>query len=767
MKTRVKTLSHLFIFRCRIYSILSAVIGICLFRISATAQEINAYKTVSSGIYSNPAIWHIFDGTSWVPALAKPSNTNDIYIDQTHLVTLTGNEQAKSVFINSETSAGQKLNLNSRELEIYGSLNAFSGPAPGLPSGTWNSQNWIGNSIGSRLIFKGNSRTIIRKNHWSGFTINSRYSVIFDPGIGQELVIEEPFKAVQFTVRSGTVIQKLDSTIIPALCASLSFNNETTVYGAGPFGTLTVESGATFLSQCNLGILFRSATVSAGLFDLQSGGRLILEGQNPRMEAATFQLDGSVIFRGGSAPKTFLSSSYTDASIPNQVTDLELQGNQNLSIPSPFFVQGNITQSGLGAILASPTDLHFIGNLTQTIEGFALTTRNLTVNKTGGRVNLNQNLTITQTLSMIDGILNFNENSLFVNSSSIGGINYASGSWERLGEIHYFSLPATLNETNATFPFADRYQKGTRSVQLLGNTSGEDLRISFTEYDGAEYNSGFDDNDGTPILYRLFSYFNFYGLTSNSNPVELRISADNLIVDQVDDLRIVGTGYAAPGNHLPGLDPTLLWARRDLTFSQLEGVNFTVGSFRTLSVLPVTWLTVEAKRSFSKVELSWKLASEEGNKEFEIYRSTNPQKEWKMLGKIASKGDSNEPVVYSFDDFDSYPNQIAYYRIKQIDFSGNYSWSNVIASSPINFEESHFQIFPNPYRNGRIRIIVNSELFSENTQMEVFDIQGQLLKSLNWSESECSNFLESLNPGIYLIRLKSIHGQKSIRWVRQ
>jgi hypothetical protein len=743
-----------------------AVIEICLLRISATAQEINAYKTIGSGIYSNPAIWQVFDGSAWVPALTKPSTTNDIYIDQTHLVSLTTNEQAKSVFINAETGANQKLNLAGFALEIYGSLNAFSGAAPGLPSGTWNSQNWIGNSIGSRLIFKGNSRTIIRKNHWSGFTINSRYSVIFDPDEGQELVIEEPFKAVQFTVRSGTVIQKLDTSVIPSECASLSFNNEATEYGAGPFGTLSVESGATFVSQCNLGILFRSASVSAGLFDLQSGGQLILEGQNPRMEATTFQLDGSVIFRGGSAPKAFLSSSYTDASIPNQVTDLELEGNQNLSIPTPFFVKGNITQSGLGAILTNPTHLHFVGNLTQNIQGFALTARNLTVNKTGGRVNLNQNLTITQTLSMINGILNFNENSLFVNSSSIGGINYTSGSWERLREIHYFSLPATLNETNATFPFADRYQKGIRSVQLLGNTGGENLRISFTEYDGAEYNSGFDDNDGTPILYRLFSYFNFYGLTPNSNPVELRISADNLIVDQVDDLRIVGTGYAAPGNHLPGLDPTLLWARRSLIFSELEGINFTVGSFRTLSVLPVTWMTFEAKRNFSKVALSWKLASEEGNKEFEIYRSTNPQKEWKILGKIASKGDSSEPVVYSFDDLEIYPNQIAYYKIKQIDFLGNYSWSKVIASSPIDFEENDFQIFPNPYHSGRIRIIVNSELFSENTQMEVFTMQGQLLRSLNWSETECSTFLETLNPGVYLIHLNGIHGQKTIRWVR-
>jgi hypothetical protein len=167
------------------------------------------------------------------------------------------------------------------------------------------------------------------------------------------------------------------------------------------------------------------------------------------------------------------------------------------------------------------------------------------------------------------------------------------------------------------------------------------------------------------------------------------------------------------------------------------------------------------------VALKWELASEEGNKEFEIYRSSNPQKEWKILGKVDSKGDSNEPVDYSFDDYDIHPNQPGYYRIKQIDFSGNFSWSKTIASSPIYFQEKHFQIFPNPYRSGRIRVLIDTEFFQENMQLEVFSIQGQLLKTLNWSESDYSSFLESLYPGTYLIRLKDITGQKTIRWVRQ
>jgi hypothetical protein len=694
---------------------------------------------------------------------------NDIYIDQKHLVTLTANEQAKSVFINAETGADKKLNLSGFALEIYGSLNAFAGAAPGTPSGTWNSQNWIGDLIGSRLIFRGTSRTIIRKNHWSGFTTNSRYSIIIDPGIGQELTIEAPFKAVQFTIRSGTLVQKLDSSVNPAVCASISFNTETTIYGVGPFGTLIIENGAKFISQCNAGILFRSASgsISAGLVDLQSGGELILEGSNPRMEAATYQLNGTVIFRGGTIPKTFLTSSFSDAGTPNRVTNLELRGNQNLSLPGTFFVQGDLIQSGLGAILTSPTDLHFVGGLTQNISGFALTSQNLIVNKSGGRVNLNQNLAVTQTFSMVSGIVNFNDNNLSINSSSIGGLVYTSGSWERLREVQYFSLPSILNASNATFPFADRHQKGIRSVKLLGNTGGENLRIRFTEYLGAEYNSNFNDNDGIPILYRLYSYFSFFGMTANSNPLELRISADNLIVDQVDDLRIVATGYAAPGTHLPGLDPVLLWARRSLTFSQLEGINYTVGSFRTLSILPVTWLSFDGQRKSKEIQLTWKVAADIAESTYEVFRSENGFTDWKNIGSLTNQKNSEIPVYHQFSDLDSYPFQNYYYRIKQTDLLPGSSWSQVILIKALLTATRSIQISPNPYSGGSIRINIPAELDFLQSELTILDFAGKLYFQGSFNQLTLEQRLLRLPTGIYLIRIDNSESAVHIRWIKR
>lgn len=763
MNTRFKTLSHFSFFKRRIYSILLAVLIYCLPANLIRAQEINSFKTIGSGNYDNPTIWEVFNGVSWGVSLVQPSFMNDIYIDQKHLVTLTANEQAKSVFINAETNAGQKLNLSGFALEIYGSLNAFSGAAPGSPSGTWNSQNWIGNSIDSKLVFRGNSRTILLRTAWSGLTTNSRYSVIFDPDPGVELIIESTFKALDFTIRSGTLVQKLSISG----CASLSFNNETINSGVGPFGVLRIENGAKLVSECDAGILFRSASISAHIFDLQEGGELILEGSNPRIEAATYQLNGTVIFRGGTIPKTFLSSSFSDAGTPNRVTNLELRGNQNLSLPGTFFVQGDLIQSGLGAILTSPTDLHFVGDLNQNISGFALTSQNLIVNKSGGRVNLNQNLAVTQTFSMVSGIVNFNDNNLSINSSSIGGLVYTSGSWERLREVQYFSLPSILNASNATFPFADRHQKGIRSVKLLGNTGREDLRIRFTEYLGAEYNSNFNDNDGIPIRYRLYSYFSFFGMTANSDPLELRISADNLIVDQVDDLRIVSTGYAAPGTHLPGLDPVLLWARRSLTFSELEGINYTIGSFRTLSILPVTWLSFDGERKSKEIRLTWKVASNTAESTYEIFRSENGFTDWKNIGSLTNHKNSEIPVYHQFSDLDSYPFQNYYYRIKQTDFLPGSSWSQVILIKALLSATRSIQISPNPYSGGSIRVNIPAGLDFVQSELTILDFAGKLYFQGSFNQLILEQRLLRLPAGIYLIRIDNSESAAHIRWVKR
>ncbi|WBL43066.1 T9SS type A sorting domain-containing protein [Algoriphagus halophytocola] len=731
-------------------------------------QEINAYKTVGNGNYNNPSTWNVFDGVTWQAASSKPTHVNDIYIDVGHRLTLTGDEEAKSVFINAQTSAGQKLNLNGYNLDIYGSLQAFDGAAPGTPSGTWNSQNWIGNSSSSSLTFKGSTRVIIPLNSWSGFSTQSRYSVIFEADPGNIFTIEEPIKAVRFTIRSGIVYQKLDTTVLPNFCPTLSFNTETSYYPAGVFGNFVIEDGGTLLTDCNEDIIFRSASVSANLFDLQSGGTLILEGTNPKIEAANFQMDGKVIFRGGATTKSLPAPTFADAGAITSFHDLEIEGNRNVQLPPTLTITGDMTQTGTGEFLSNTSHITFEGDVDQEISGFAFSPLDLTINKSDGEVRFEQDVSVQGSLSMQNGRLNFLDNSLTINSSSSGLLDYQGGSWENLASFTYANPPSTFNSDNGTFPFGDRYQGGVRKVQLLGTHSGGNLTVDYTEYRGADYNAGFVDTDNTPILYRLYSYFNFSGLNSSSNPLELRISADKLIVDEPEDLRLVCTGYAAPGSHKESSDETNLWAIRELTFDDLPGKNFTVGSFRTLSILPATWLSVQAERLGNAGLVKWSVAQHNAHDKFEIYRSSDPIGFRTKIAELSTNEDSEQVGYYSFLDYDYLLNTENYYIIKLIDETGNWSWSPVARLKNPTFKKiEQAYISPNPHRSGKITVWFPDQFNPTNSKVLVHTAQGNLLRSFSYEPFLLSSELESLQAGLYLCTFVGEDTTLKVRWIKK
>lgn len=744
---------------------MSAFGVMCLTCAVLYAQETGAFRTVSTGNFNNLTIWEIFDGSTWAAASFLPNQNHDIYIEQTHTLTLTQNEAVKSLFINAEAGAGQKLNLNGFNLDVYGSLQGFDGAAPGTPNRAWNSINWIGDSPTSTITFRGNSRVIIPLNTWSAQSDRSRYSVIFDPGSGQTLIIEEAFKALSFIIRSGTVLQRLDTSVTPGNCPTFSFNTETTVFGPGPFGELIIEPGAQLISECNDEILFRSGSVSALQFVLQNGAELILEGETPEIEAANFQLNGTIIHRGGSSTKTFLASTYPDAAIPNAIRNLELQGSEDLILPSDLFILGDLRQSGTGEISATSSHLYFVGNGDQQIENFLLTSQNMSLNKPAGDLTIEADLNVTETLYLQSGSLDLNGNTLTVNSSGLGGINYSGGTWKNANSFIYSNLPTTLTATNGTFPFEDVANGGERLVQLLGTTAGGDLEITFTEFEGADFNAGFQDTDGTDILYRLFSYFQFSGFNPSPNLLELRISADQLIVDDVDDLRIVGTGYAAPGNNISGLDPIRLWARREVPINDFSGINFTIGSFRTLSILPIEFFDFEASWKESVPEIRWKVRDEKAG-QFEVYRSENPKETWNLLGVVES--DPENQGRYDWQDVTAKKFKTYFYRIKHMEETTDLiSWSTTVRLKPIKSIPENGIIYPNPYTTGPLHLKLPPEIDPQTAEIKVFHKNGTSIIQESLDSPQLISDLKRLRPGLYFIQINSSEIQLNFRWIRE
>ena len=147
-------------------------------------------------------------------------------------------------------------------------------------------------------------------------------------------------------------------------------------------------------------------------------------------------------------------------------------------------------------------------------------------------------------------------------------------------------------------------------------------------------------------------------------------------------------------------------------------------------IVPVEMITFTASVRNSQVQLLWSTASELNNRGFEIERSVNDASNFTSVGFVDGKGNSTEINYYSFNDNPqvSGANQI-YYRLKQIDFDGTSTYSNIVnVSYDVPAEFVLNQNYPNPFNPATtISYFVPKEGF---VSLKVYDFLGREVKTL-------------------------------------
>ncbi|MBN8571232.1 MAG: T9SS type A sorting domain-containing protein [Ignavibacteria bacterium] len=142
------------------------------------------------------------------------------------------------------------------------------------------------------------------------------------------------------------------------------------------------------------------------------------------------------------------------------------------------------------------------------------------------------------------------------------------------------------------------------------------------------------------------------------------------------------------------------------------------------SLLPVELSTFTSSVNGSNVKLHWSTVNEQNNSGFEIQRTNANENNWKKISFIQGNGTTNENKNYSYEDRNIVSGKYQY-RLKQIDFNGNYEYhslaNEVEIGVPKKFNLS--QNYPNPF-NPSTKI--NYELPITNyVSIKVFDLTGK------------------------------------------
>jgi hypothetical protein len=189
----------------------------------------------------------------------------------------------------------------------------------------------------------------------------------------------------------------------------------------------------------------------------------------------------------------------------------------------------------------------------------------------------------------------------------------------------------------------------------------------------------------------------------------------------------------------------------------------TFGSFGIGSnnALPVKLLTFLGVKKLNSVDLNWKTAVEINAKEFQVERLDLNNK-FIQIGKVNASGNSNKVLAYSFNDKDILLTQkVNYYRLKMVDFDGNFKYSNTIKVAENSSKT--FVLYPNP-TVGKLNII-SENINLATASYKITNIIGETVKVGNSSIEEID--VKELSSGIYMVTLTDSNETISVKFVKQ
>ncbi len=201
-----------------------------------------------------------------------------------------------------------------------------------------------------------------------------------------------------------------------------------------------------------------------------------------------------------------------------------------------------------------------------------------------------------------------------------------------------------------------------------------------------------------------------------------------------------------------------------IAYYYIDDICLTPSSGSGCAVLPVTFKSFKGNYSGRETELNWVTASETNNDYFSVEKSADG-KTFETTGEVKGSGISVSEQEYSFTDYYPYPGS-CYYRLKETDYNGNHTYSNVISVTTARCDFLQADISPNP-SDGKINIRIPAGK-NENVLLFISDVLGNKLFSAVIPAGSSGTTLDlsnQLHAGIYslsVIRNEKIYNRQLI-----
>lgn len=450
--------------------------------------------------------------------------------------------------------------------------------------------------------------------------------------------------------------------------------------------------------------------------------------------------------------------------------NLTIANAQSLTISGSGDLQlyGDLVRAG--SFIHTGGVIQFLGSLRQTIDG--INAFNVTLNNPLG-ITLQGHLTVQGTLTLTNGVIETLANRVIVRNNHPAAVTIGSTTAYVNG-----NLTRALNKTTGTgvyhFPVGTSGHYELATIDFTSNPTIDSLTAFFT---GTNFGcTSIPASAGGPFVNgtALTNLLNcgFWTITPNTTTysgVNYTITLNargysgapstpmSFAVVKRESCTI---DWTSTGIHLNSTQAisggTITAVRSSLTAFSDFGIGFMAGA------LPIDLVRFDVGYANNQQDalLTWTTASEVNNDYFEIEVSSDidhPGRLFRPLGRVKGSGNSTALIHYDFMDAEQGKSGLRYYRIKQMDYDGAFTYSD-IKSLRFNVPRvSLSSLYPNPVIS-TLNFTIQSEEDVE-TQVTINNAAGQEIfreqLQLGTGTNTFQFLLSDLASGMYQFIVKS------------